>query len=607
MKKLKKRIIEITALTVITLFMSTSVFAQIQETQQDTTAQDTTFQSDQQQAQPQEQNQRATQGFGSQEPDEGVDYSESVDKSELPQEINSSLDELYPAHEISEVFKGDDDSYKVKVKNEDDEAVVYYNAEGNFLRAQNLSGLQQEGTLPQDQSQRTRESGDQGQWQTDDQDMNQQGTQQGTQQGQDSWGTETERDADTQQEGTWNTQDDDMNREGAAQSQEQYQRTDEGFRSQNPDEDVEYSETIEEGDLPREVTSSLDELYPAHDIEEVHRGDDDSYKVKVKNEDDVAVVYYNSEGDFLRARNLSDMQGAASQEQSQRTYDPQSQDQWGTDDRTQQGTPMGTGTDTRTDQQGTRQNDWETGTDNTGTRQDESELGTENRSGTWGTDDNTQQENQMGTGTDTRTNQQGTQQNEWGAETGDRTIQQDRSDVGTENRGGNWGTDEQGAHEGAWESDDTRGTNQGTVEAWGDTTQTEGSAYPQEQNQRTQEQDTWGTQSEGSTGSDWESTESDRSGTEGTASPQGQFQRGTSDVDYSEEIEENELPESVTTSLDEIYPDHDIEQAYRGDDGSYKVKVKNQDDEVAVYYDSEGLFYREEKVNDDNKDTNQDW
>ncbi len=82
-----------------------------------------------------------------------------------------------------------------------------------------------------------------------------------------------------------------------------------------------------------------------------------------------------------------------------------------------------------------------------------------------------------------------------------------------------------------------------------------------------------------------------------TASPQEQSQiTGDGDVDYSREINENELPEMITNSLDEWYPEHEIE-AYRGEDGSYKVKVKNQDEEVAVYYNSQGYFLRDEKMN----------
>jgi hypothetical protein len=151
MKKLQTKLSKITAITILMLFMSSTVFAQVK---QDTSARDT---SNQQQTSPQEQNQWTD----SKDYDKNIDYSETIDQNELPQEVNSSLEELYPAHDISEVFKGNDDSYKVKVKNDNDEAAVYYSSEGEFLRAENLSGLQQEGALPQEQSQGTREPGNQ--------------------------------------------------------------------------------------------------------------------------------------------------------------------------------------------------------------------------------------------------------------------------------------------------------------------------------------------------------------------------------------------------------------------------------------------------------------
>jgi uncharacterized protein YbaA (DUF1428 family) len=601
MKKFNKRIFQITAMAVIFLFMSTSVFAQTQETQKDTTSQDTTSQSsEQQEALPQEQNQYTNQGMDSQEADKGVDYSETIDKSELPQEVNSSLDELYPAHEISEVFKGNDDSFKVKVKNEDDEAVVYYNSEGDFLRAKNLSGLQQEGALPQEQGQSTQGSQNQDQWGTDTE-RTQQGTQQsemesdndnisgqqGTQEG--TWGDRADSDeTETQQgtsegtmqedddmntgtserstqsetqQGTWGTQSSTMDNESSAYPQQQNQKDDDAFRSKDSDKGVDYSETVEESDLPKEVTNSLDELYPAHEISEISKGDDDSFKITVKNKDDEAVVYYSSEGEFLRAKSSSDMQGSAyPQEQGQRTQGMEDKDEWGTDTRsTQQGTQMGTDSDDPSVDQGT-QGTWGTGTGNSETRKET-------------------QQNEMGTGADKNED--------------------------------NWGTDNQGAHESAWEKD-TLGTS---------TRQDEGSAYPQEQNQQTDDQNNWGTgtgddrsnaNQQGAAKPDTTEAEEyiqDRTIDSDYTSPQEQSQVTLdTDEDYSEEIKERELPESVTNSLEELYPEHDVDKAYRGNDGSFKVKVKDGDDEVSVFYDSEGMFLRDEKKDDNKeKDTNQDW
>jgi len=348
-----------------------------------------------------------------------------------------------------------------------------------------------------------------------------------------------------------------MNNEGSANPQEQNQRTSD-FRSENVDESVEYTETIEESDLPQEVSSSLKELYPEHEIEEIMRGDDDSFKVKLKNQDDEAAVFYNSEGDFLKASNLNDMKEASSQEMNQRienVEESQDADRWGTEQRMPE---------------------QEMQDDNMNSDADEAET--------------------------------------------------------------NWGPEDQGAHQSTWEEDSVKNTDaqesnqQGQWESQNDTVQTEGTANPQEQNQRTNT--TWDTEGDRSTESDFGSDTEDYTAPVDTlAAPQEQFQRGAtdSDVDYSEEVQENELPESITTSLDDLYPDHEIEEAYRGDDDSYKVKIKKDDENVAVFYDAEGQFNKEEnmkdmskdkhkdmhndmhddmqkdKNKDDNKDTNQDW
>ncbi len=88
-------------------------------------------------------------------------------------------------------------------------------------------------------------------------------------------------------------------------------------------------------------------------------------------------------------------------------------------------------------------------------------------------------------------------------------------------------------------------------------------------------------------------------------SPQEQNLMG--EAEYNEEIEESDLPETVTTSIETMYPDHEVEKVYRGTDNSYKVKVKNGDEKSVVYYDSEGTFVKEKEGDDKDKDENKDW
>lgn len=119
-------------------------------------------------------------------------------------------------------------------------------------------------------------------------------------------------------------------------------------------------------------------------------------------------------------------------------------------------------------------------------------------------------------------------------------------------------------------------------------TGTEGT-YPQEQQQQTlpeDEQDHWRSQEDQST------------------FPQEQHQLG--DAEYNDEIQESELPETVSNSLDELYPDHDVKKAFRGSDNSYKVKIENGDDKSVVYFDATGQFVKSEKDKDHKKDRNDD-
>jgi hypothetical protein len=115
--------------------------------------------------------------------------------------------------------------------------------------------------------------------------------------------------------------------------------------------------------------------------------------------------------------------------------------------------------------------------------------------------------------------------------------------------------------------------------------------FPQDQNQQTLPEDT---------------REHMRTQEEGVF-PQDQNQLG--DVDYKDEIEETELPATVTASLETMYPDHDVEKVYRGTDNSYKVKVKNGDEKSVVYYDANGTFVKEDdgKHKDKDKDENKEW
>lgn len=135
-----------------------------------------------------------------------------------------------------------------------------------------------------------------------------------------------------------------------------------------------------------------------------------------------------------------------------------------------------------------------------------------------------------------------------------------------------------------------------------------GTEYPQEQQQQTlpeDEQEHLRPQEEGILQEEEGVLQNEGIQQDESAFPQEQSQIG--EADYSEEIEEADLPATVTTSLDEMYPDHEVDKVFRGSDNSYKVKVKNGGEKTVVYYDESGSFVKEEQAEDKDKDSQSDW
>jgi hypothetical protein len=54
-------------------------------------------------------------------------------------------------------------------------------------------------------------------------------------------------------------------------------------------------------------------------------------------------------------------------------------------------------------------------------------------------------------------------------------------------------------------------------------------------------------------------------------------------VSYEDEIEKDELPEEATASLNETYPGFKITEIYRGSDGSFKVRLKKDNETIAAF------------------------
>lgn len=66
-----------------------------------------------------------------------------------------------------------------------------------------------------------------------------------------------------------------------------------------------------------------------------------------------------------------------------------------------------------------------------------------------------------------------------------------------------------------------------------------------------------------------------------------------------EKIESDDLPEAVSNAVSESYAAFTIDQAYEGNDGSYKVTVSSGDLKYDLFYSKEGEL---SKVKDQNEE-----
>ncbi len=60
-------------------------------------------------------------------------------------------------------------------------------------------------------------------------------------------------------------------------------------------------------------------------------------------------------------------------------------------------------------------------------------------------------------------------------------------------------------------------------------------------------------------------------------------------------IDSSELPSAVQESIASDYSVFTIDEAYKGDDGSYKVVVKNEDTQFKLFYTAAGELIKVEK------------
>ena len=68
------------------------------------------------------------------------------------------------------------------------------------------------------------------------------------------------------------------------------------------------------------------------------------------------------------------------------------------------------------------------------------------------------------------------------------------------------------------------------------------------------------------------------------------------EVNYDEQINKEDLPEMITANIKDAFSDFEITEVYKGSDGSYKVKIENDEKQLAVFYNSDALFMHVENL-----------
>ncbi len=63
-----------------------------------------------------------------------VSYEDEIEKNELPERIQKSIDETYPDYKILKLYRGSDGSYKTRLEKGDEKIALFYNSDGEFLR-----------------------------------------------------------------------------------------------------------------------------------------------------------------------------------------------------------------------------------------------------------------------------------------------------------------------------------------------------------------------------------------------------------------------------------------------------------------------------------------
>lgn len=77
-------------------------------------------------------------------------------------------------------------------------------------------------------------------------------------------------------------------------------------------------------------------------------------------------------------------------------------------------------------------------------------------------------------------------------------------------------------------------------------------------------------------------------GTSGSSGTTGTSGSSSSMSEYNEEVRSSDLPAAITRSLNEKYPGYKTDKAWRGKDGTYKIKVSKGDEAQTLFFDARG-------------------
>jgi ribosomal protein S6E (S10) len=64
------------------------------------------------------------------------------------------------------------------------------------------------------------------------------------------------------------------------------------------------------------------------------------------------------------------------------------------------------------------------------------------------------------------------------------------------------------------------------------------------------------------------------------------------------EITADQLPQAVSNAIAKDYVGFKVEKAFKGDDGSFKVKVSQGEDKSVLFYSANGELVKSEKATD---------